>query len=77
MEPKYSPLLYVTSGAGSKAWRGDIKDSNSDTVKFFHDGQGFMSVEMTELKAKFAFYNVFGEKIHHWKVTKTSLHPSN
>ncbi|KAG4906253.1 hypothetical protein AAZX31_20G011200 [Glycine max] len=70
-----SPLLYLTSGAGSKAWRGDVKETHFD-VKFFYDGQGFMSVQMTENDTNFAFYNVFGEKIHHWKVTKSTMHPS-
>lgn len=51
-----SPLLYLTSGAGSKAWRGDVEESDSD-VKFFYDGQGFMSVQMTETEAKFSFFN--------------------
>ncbi|KAJ1393731.1 Metallo-dependent phosphatase-like [Sesbania bispinosa] len=74
---KDSPLQYLTSGAGSKAWRGDVKESHSDYVKFFYDGQGFMSVQMTEIDAKFAFYNVYGENIHHWKVSKSrSMHSS-
>ncbi|KAK7308605.1 hypothetical protein VNO77_42224 [Canavalia gladiata] len=73
---KDSPLLYLTSGAGSKAWRGDVKENHSDVVKFFYDGQGFMSVQMTEKDADFAFYNVYGEKIHSWKVTKSKMHPS-
>ncbi|XP_061354279.1 purple acid phosphatase 17-like [Gastrolobium bilobum] len=71
-----SPLLYLTSGAGSKAWRGDIKCTNSDVVRFFYDGQGFMSVQMTGNDAIFAFYNVFGESIHHWKLSKSSMHSS-
>ncbi|TKY69193.1 Purple acid phosphatase 17 [Spatholobus suberectus] len=71
-----SPLLYLTSGAGSKAWRGDVKENNSDVVKFFYDGQGFMSVQMTETDANFAFYDVFGEKIHHWKLRKSTMHSS-
>ncbi|XP_027361265.1 purple acid phosphatase 17-like [Abrus precatorius] len=70
------PLLYLTSGAGSKAWRGDIKESHSDVVKFFYDGQGFMSVQMTQTDAIFAFYNVFGESIHYWKLTKSTMQSS-
>jgi len=65
--------LYLTSGAGSKAWRGDVKESHSG-VKFFYDGQGFMSVQITETDAKFAFYNVSGDQIHHWTVTKPIMH---
>ncbi|QCD89504.1 purple acid phosphatase 3-like [Vigna unguiculata] len=69
-----SPLLYLTSGGGSKAWRGDVKESDSD-VKFFYDGQGFMSVQITETETKFAFYNAFGDRIHHSRVTKSTMHP--
>ncbi|KAK7273980.1 hypothetical protein RIF29_15049 [Crotalaria pallida] len=72
---KDSPLLYITSGAGSKAWRGDIKECNHDVVKFFYDGQGFMSIQMTETDTEFAFYNVDGENIHRWRLTKP-LHSS-
>lgn len=68
--------MYLTSGAGSKAWRGDIKESQFDVVKFFYDGQGFMSVQMTDIDANFAFYDVFGENIHHWNLSKYSMHSS-
>ncbi|KAL2347828.1 hypothetical protein Fmac_001828 [Flemingia macrophylla] len=71
-----SPLLYLTSGAGSKAWRGDVKENHSDLVKFFYDGQGFMSVQMNETLTNIAFYNVFGENIHQWRVAKSMLHSS-
>ncbi|KAF7827537.1 purple acid phosphatase 17-like [Senna tora] len=36
---KDSPIQYLTSGAGSKAWRGDVKENNDDFVRFFYDGQ--------------------------------------
>ncbi|CAL0308396.1 unnamed protein product [Lupinus luteus] len=72
---KDSPLVYITSGAGSKAWRGDIKENDLEEVKFFYDGQGFMSVKITETETEFAFLDVFGEIIHHWRLEK-SLHSS-
>ncbi|XP_019417739.1 PREDICTED: purple acid phosphatase 17-like [Lupinus angustifolius] len=72
---KDSPLVYITSGAGSKAWRGDIKENNVDEVRFFYDGQGFMSVQMTETEIEFSFLDVFGEIIHNWRIQK-SLHSS-
>ncbi|WVZ11514.1 hypothetical protein V8G54_016044 [Vigna mungo] len=53
---------------------GDVKESDSD-VKFFYDGQGFMSVQMTETEAMFSFYNAFGDRIHHSRVTKPTMHP--
>uniref|UniRef100_A0A803P7T7 acid phosphatase n=1 Tax=Cannabis sativa TaxID=3483 RepID=A0A803P7T7_CANSA len=40
-----SPIQFLTSGAGSKAWRGDIKGLNKEGLKFFYDGQeGFSSL---------------------------------
>ncbi|CAA6674852.1 unnamed protein product [Spirodela intermedia] len=34
-----SPIHFLTSGAGSKAWRG-IYTPNTDKLRFFYDGQG-------------------------------------
>ncbi|KAK4436793.1 Purple acid phosphatase 17 [Sesamum alatum] len=52
-----SPLQFLTSGGGSKAWRGD--SDKADGLKFFYDGQGFMSVQLTQSHAEIAFYDVF------------------
>ncbi|XP_061989536.1 purple acid phosphatase 3-like [Rosa rugosa] len=65
-----SPIQYFTSGAGSKAWRGDIKEYNSEAMKFFHDGQGFMSVNLTRSDALIVFYDVLGRVLHTWKLNK-------
>ncbi|XP_042480369.1 purple acid phosphatase 3-like [Macadamia integrifolia] len=65
-----SPIQYLTSGAGSKAWRGDVKELNRDGVKFFYDGQGFMSVELTQTDANFVFYDVSGEVLHRFNLLK-------
>ncbi|KAL5545087.1 hypothetical protein UlMin_008871 [Ulmus minor] len=70
-----SPLQFLTSGAGSKAWRGDTKGLNKEGIKFFYDGQGFMSVQLTQTEAKFAFYDVFGKALHRWNRSKL-LHSS-
>ncbi|CAI9113245.1 OLC1v1013818C1 [Oldenlandia corymbosa var. corymbosa] len=70
-----SPLQFLTSGAGSKAWRGDVKELNSEGLKFFYDGQGFMSVRLTQTDAETVFYDVFGEVLHKWTVSK-QLHSS-
>lgn len=69
---KCSPIQFLTSGAGSKAWRGDVnvKRLNSDDVKFFYDGQGFMSVQLTQTEAVVVFYDVFGKELHKWEVSK-------
>ncbi|XVF02986.1 hypothetical protein REPUB_Repub04eG0221600 [Reevesia pubescens] len=69
-----SSIQYLTSGGGSKAWGGDIKPY-SKGIKFMYDGQGFMSLKMTETGAVFAFYDVFGKILHKWKVSK-QLHSS-
>ncbi|XVF85546.1 hypothetical protein PTKIN_Ptkin17bG0125900 [Pterospermum kingtungense] len=65
-----SSIQYLTSGGGSKAWRGDVKPYDHHAVKFVHDGQGFMSLKMTEKAASIAFYDVAGKVLHRWKVSK-------
>ncbi|XP_050233994.1 purple acid phosphatase 3-like isoform X2 [Mercurialis annua] len=63
---------YLTSGGGSKAWRGDIKKMNTDELKFYYDGQGFMTVEMTDTNAQFEFYDIFGNNLHQLNINKKS-----
>ncbi|XP_043695574.1 purple acid phosphatase 8-like [Telopea speciosissima] len=65
-----SPIQFLTSGAGSKAWRGDVKGLNREGVKFFYDGQGFMSVKLTQTEANFAFYDVSGKVLHRFDLSK-------
>ncbi|GER45553.1 purple acid phosphatase 17 [Striga asiatica] len=65
-----SPIQFLTSGAGSKAWRGDVKSLNEETLKFFYDGQGFMSVQLTENEGEIVFYDVFGRVLHKWAKSK-------
>ncbi|KAI4313648.1 hypothetical protein L6164_026607 [Bauhinia variegata] len=70
-------VQYLTSGAGSKAWRGDIKSSNDEHVKFFFDGQGFMSVQITQTTAEVVFYDVHGDIRHQFELIKPQqLHAS-
>ncbi|PAN43000.1 hypothetical protein PAHAL_8G203500 [Panicum hallii] len=64
-----SPLQYLTSGGGSKAWRG-IFTPNTDKLEFFYDGQGFMSLRLTNTEAHVAFYDVAGTVLHSWGLTK-------
>ncbi|PPR91479.1 hypothetical protein GOBAR_AA29204 [Gossypium barbadense] len=62
-----SPLQFFTSGGGSKAWKGDfdyLDGGGDDEIKFYYDGQGFMSVELTPTNAKIAFYDVSGDVLH-------------
>lgn len=70
-----SPIQYLTSGGGSKAWRGDF-DTDVDELKFYDDGQGFVSLHMTRSDVEITFYNVSGSVIHKWTVSKQpQLHP--
>uniref|UniRef100_A0A0A9CJ67 acid phosphatase n=1 Tax=Arundo donax TaxID=35708 RepID=A0A0A9CJ67_ARUDO len=66
-----SPLQFLTSGGGSKAWAGKFK-ATSDKVEFLYDGQGFMSMQLSKTEAHLAFYNVAGGVLHSWDVTKTA-----
>lgn len=70
-----SPIQFLTSGAGSKAWRGDFGETNARSVNFFYDGQGFMSVQLTPTESEIAFYDVNGEKMHRFHASK-ELHQS-
>lgn len=64
-----SRIQFLTSGAGSKAWRGDVKEPNGeDFVNFFYDGQGFMSVELTLNDMLIVYYDVFGIPLHKWTI---------
>ncbi|THU52550.1 hypothetical protein C4D60_Mb10t05140 [Musa balbisiana] len=69
-----SPIQYLTSGGGSKSWRG-VFNSNTDKLRFFYDGQGFMSLQLTKTVAQVVFYDAFGSVLHKWSVTK-ELHSS-
>ncbi|TKY61094.1 Purple acid phosphatase 17 [Spatholobus suberectus] len=70
-----SPIQFLTSGAGSKAWRGDIKGMNRRGLNFFYDGQGFMSMKLTHTDATIEFYDVFGKVLHRLTSSK-QLHSS-
>ncbi|EOY01292.1 hypothetical protein QUC31_013859 [Theobroma cacao] len=65
-----SPIQFLTSGGGSKAWRGDVNWWNPQEMKFYHDGQGFMSVQMTRTEVDATFYDVFGNVMHKWTTSK-------
>ncbi|KAJ7975292.1 Purple acid phosphatase [Quillaja saponaria] len=70
-----SHIQFLTSGAGSKAWRGDTKGLNREGLNFFYDGQGFMSVQLTPTDAEIEFYGVFGKVLHRLNTSK-QLHSS-
>ncbi|KAJ6807593.1 purple acid phosphatase 3-like [Iris pallida] len=64
-----SPIQFITSGGGSKAWRG-VFDPTVDKLQFFYDGQGFISLQLTKSHAKIMFYDVFGTVVHQWSAAK-------
>lgn len=67
---KNSELQFLTSGAGSKAWRGEVSQWDPNGMKFYYDGQGFMTLRVTEYEISVAFYDVVGEIIHEWSTSK-------
>ncbi|KAL8494766.1 hypothetical protein ACS0TY_025569 [Phlomoides rotata] len=67
----HSPIQFLTSGGGSKAWRGDFNWPNSKEMKFFYDGQGFMSMQINQHEIQINFYDIFGKILHKWSTTKS------
>ncbi|XP_048499206.1 purple acid phosphatase 3 [Beta vulgaris subsp. vulgaris] len=65
-----SPLQFLTSGGGSKAWRGDVKPWNPEELILYHDGQGFMSMQVTQTRVDVMSYDVFGNILHKWSKAK-------
>ncbi|XP_022735402.1 purple acid phosphatase 7-like isoform X2 [Durio zibethinus] len=70
-----SQIQYLTSGGGSKAWRGDVHRWDPEELKLYYDGQGFMSMQMTQKQVHIAFYDIFGKVLHTWNISK-ELHSS-
>ncbi|KAG2265628.1 hypothetical protein Bca52824_072707 [Brassica carinata] len=65
-----SPIQFLTSGGGSKAWRGYYNWKTPEDMKFFYDGQGFMSIKITRTEMGIVFYDVFGNILHKWDTSK-------
>lgn len=63
-------LQYLTSGGGSKAWRNVIHEWDPRTLKFYYDGQGFMSMYFTTSQIHIQFHDIFGNVLHHWTTSK-------
>lgn len=65
-----SSIQFLTSGGGSKAWKNDIHyKMHNETTHFYHDGQGFMSIEIRHDTAKIAFYDVSGKTLYSVKLS--------
>lgn len=59
----------MTSGGGSKAWKGDVNTLDPGEMRFYYDGQGFMSVHISEAELRVVFYDVNGHVLHHWNTS--------
>uniref|UniRef100_A0A1D1XV20 Purple acid phosphatase n=1 Tax=Anthurium amnicola TaxID=1678845 RepID=A0A1D1XV20_9ARAE len=70
-----SPIQFLTSGGGSRAWRGVYTPNIKDKLRFFYDGQGFMSLQVTKHDVEVAFYDISGAVMHRWRKTR-ELHES-
>ena len=70
MRKKCSPVQFMTSGGGSKAWAGKFK-TTSDKIEFIYDGQGFMSMQLSNTEAHLVFYDVAGNVLHTYDGTKS------
>ncbi|KAH1250560.1 Purple acid phosphatase 8 [Glycine max] len=64
-----SAIQFLASGGGSKAWRGVVNWWKPEEMKFYYDGQGFMSVKITETEIDIVFYDVYGHVLHKWNAS--------
>ncbi|XP_047170170.1 purple acid phosphatase 8-like isoform X1 [Vigna umbellata] len=71
-----SGIQFFTSGGGSKAWRGVVNKWKEEEMKLYYDGQGFMSVQLTQTEIDIVFYDVFGHVLHKWNTSKQLHRPS-
>ncbi|KAL5760787.1 hypothetical protein ACOSQ2_019625 [Xanthoceras sorbifolium] len=65
-----SQIQFLTSGGGSKAWRGDVNWWNPEELKLYYDGQGFVSVQINQTLVDVVFYDIFGNTLHTWSISK-------
>ncbi|CAI0458248.1 unnamed protein product [Linum tenue] len=66
-------LQFLTSGAGSKAWKGDISSWDPKEMKFYYDGQGFMTLQISSDEVRVAYYGIEGEVLHQWSTSDLSV----
>jgi len=66
-----SPLHFLTSGGGSKAWRGRGADEDKDLgLQFYYDGQGFAAVSVAPSFFHIDFYDISGNILHTLHLSK-------
>ena len=66
----YSGIEFLTSGGGSKAWRGMDTSADMTGLQFYYDGQGFMSISITGTTLSFQFYDALGNALHGKTINK-------
>lgn len=67
-----SGVLFLTTGGGSKAYRGMNSNADKSGLQFYYDGQGFMSLSITATQLNFTFYDVLGKILHAGSLSKAS-----
>lgn len=65
-----SGMHFLTSGGGSKAWRGMDTTADQSGLQFYYDGQGFMSLSISSSLLAFSFYDALGNTLHHAVLSK-------
>ncbi|KAK6153889.1 hypothetical protein DH2020_013528 [Rehmannia glutinosa] len=64
-----TPVEFLTTGGGSMAWRNVTHyERYKKNLKFYHDGQGFITVQLTKSEAKVTFYDGQGKTLHSFKL---------
>ncbi|XP_073148102.1 purple acid phosphatase 8-like isoform X2 [Henckelia pumila] len=70
-----SPLQFLTSGGGSKSWRGSYNWPNpKNEMLFYYDGQGFMTMKITQTDVEINFYDILGHVMHQWSASKSLIY---
>ncbi|CAK9212366.1 unnamed protein product [Sphagnum jensenii] len=68
-----SPVHFLTSGGGSKAWRGTKPLINAEEdfgLRFYYDGQGFAAVTMLPTEVHIDLYNISGQVMYSMNLQK-------
>jgi tartrate-resistant acid phosphatase type 5 len=69
-----SPVHFLTSGGGSKAWRGTKPHINAKedfSLGFYYDGQGFAAVTMLPTEVYIDLYNISGQVMYSMNLQKS------
>lgn len=59
-----SGIQFLTSGGGSKSWRGMDTNADMTGLQFYYDGQGFMSLSISATTLCFSFHDALGNTLH-------------